>query len=424
MTAHGQSKASRRQPGVTVIVTNHNYARFLPEAISSVLAQSYRNFELVVVDDGSTDNSRSLLEHLSRNDDRIRLHFQPNAGQAEAFNSGFLHANAPIVCFLDADDRWTPDKLATVVSSFQARPDSTALIQHNLRLVNGSEATEDLYRPYLVTGNVIDDLVTGNRIDFFVPTSGLSFRRSTLGRILPMPSALRICADAYLTRAAMAHGSLFSLQEPLGHYRIHDTNNWTGNPGRVDPDMVQNKVMPLVENHYRNSGLAVPERRNYCALHREAGIIAKWVVLKLQRSLDRYGRAVLYGAGAHSRWLLGLLSAEGRNSARELGIVAILDDQADRCSPIHGLPVLFPADPITEGVDAVVMSTDCHQAEIRSAVRHSMGDDMPVIDLYEGLPPGPFSKLHLWSKSDRAPGFEKPDPVAGRLNEEELKYAC
>jgi glycosyltransferase involved in cell wall biosynthesis len=106
--------------GVSVVIPTYNRAGFVPEAIESVLSQSYRNFEVIVVDDGSTDNTSEVLEPYH---DRIRLIQQTNSGVSSARNRGLNEAEGEWVAFLDSDDLWRPDKLAIQTAAAQANPD-------------------------------------------------------------------------------------------------------------------------------------------------------------------------------------------------------------------------------------------------------------------------------------------------------------
>jgi hypothetical protein len=81
-------------------------------------------------------------------------------------------------------------------------------------------------------------------------------------KISPIPGHLRICADAYVTRAAMAHGRLHSIDVPLAHYRVHGNNNWVENPARQNPKALIDEILWLVLDHYRDNGVdGVLERR-------------------------------------------------------------------------------------------------------------------------------------------------------------------
>jgi len=104
---------------VSVIIPTFNRAAFLREAIDSVLAQSEKDFELIVVDDGSTDHTRELVAEYG---DRIRYFFQTNAGAAAARNLGIRNANGQLLTFLDSDDLWFPQKLARQIEWMAAHP--------------------------------------------------------------------------------------------------------------------------------------------------------------------------------------------------------------------------------------------------------------------------------------------------------------
>jgi glycosyltransferase involved in cell wall biosynthesis len=106
-------------PIASVIIPTFNRAVFLREAIDSVLAQSHQNFELIIVDDGSTDNTREVIV---ADDDRVRYVFQPNRGVSAARNLGIRHANGELIAFLDSDDLWLPQKLSRQVDWMAARP--------------------------------------------------------------------------------------------------------------------------------------------------------------------------------------------------------------------------------------------------------------------------------------------------------------
>jgi glycosyltransferase involved in cell wall biosynthesis len=110
-----------RQPKVSVIIPTYNRGWILGEAVASVLAQEFDDFELIVVDDGSTDNTREILEAY-HND--IAVLSQNNRGVSAARNRGIAAACAPLIAFLDSDDLWQPQKLSRQVEFFNANPDA------------------------------------------------------------------------------------------------------------------------------------------------------------------------------------------------------------------------------------------------------------------------------------------------------------
>src|SRR5918994_1808682 len=99
----------------SIIIDNYNYGRFLEEAIDSALDQTYSDTEVIVVDDGSTDDSREIIDGYG---DRIIPVFKENGGQASAFNVGFELSRGEVVFFLDADDRFFPTTVEETMGVF------------------------------------------------------------------------------------------------------------------------------------------------------------------------------------------------------------------------------------------------------------------------------------------------------------------
>jgi glycosyltransferase involved in cell wall biosynthesis len=110
-----------QQPLVSVIIDNYNYGRFLGTAIDSALNQTYRNIEVIVVDDGSTDHSRAVMTSYA---DKIVPVFKQNGGQASAFNAGFEVSRGDLICFLDADDIMLPTRVETAVQILNQHPNA------------------------------------------------------------------------------------------------------------------------------------------------------------------------------------------------------------------------------------------------------------------------------------------------------------
>lgn len=104
---------------VSILINNYNYASFLTQAIDSALNQTYSDCEVIVVDDGSTDHSREIMQQYGH---KITPIFQENGGQASAFNSGFAKSQGDIICFLDADDVFLPHKAQQLVDIVATHP--------------------------------------------------------------------------------------------------------------------------------------------------------------------------------------------------------------------------------------------------------------------------------------------------------------
>jgi hypothetical protein len=210
-------------PLVSIVIDSYNYARFLREAIDSALGQTYSRVEVVVVDDGSTDDSPEII--LSY-EDRVVPVLKQNGGQGSAFNAGVAASQGDIVTFLDSDDYLLPQAVEQVVAAWE--PD-VAQIQYRVNLVDACGRTTGVYPPPdmpLDSGDVWRSLL---KKGYYVhpPTSGLSFSRAALEKILPIPEAeWRTTPDGYLTTLAPFHGRVVALERVLGVWRHHGDNTW------------------------------------------------------------------------------------------------------------------------------------------------------------------------------------------------------
>src|SRR6266436_6919377 len=112
------------QPLVSILISNYNYEAYLGDAIESALQQTYDKLEVVICDDGSTDGSPRILERYRSRDRRINVVYQANGGQSLALNAAFRNSNGNIICLLDADDIFMPNKVEHVVHYFSTAPHS------------------------------------------------------------------------------------------------------------------------------------------------------------------------------------------------------------------------------------------------------------------------------------------------------------
>lgn len=222
---------------VSILINSYNYGRFLRDAIESALAQTYRRCEVIVVDDGSTDDSRQIIESYG---DRIIPILQANGGQASAFNAGFNRSQGSIICFLDADDTFAPHKAERLVELFAAQLEKQpkepwgwcfhpiARVDSELKPIAwdesswGREGTYDL-RSRLQKGK----LGKATPFDCLV-TSGMCFTRAMLSQLLPMPTEIKITSDDYLKYAALGTCPGYMLMQKLACQRLHGNNAYTG----------------------------------------------------------------------------------------------------------------------------------------------------------------------------------------------------
>ncbi len=212
----------------SIIINNYNYGRFLAEAIESALNQTYANTEVIVVDDGSTDNSREII---AKYDSRVIPVLKENGGQASAFNSGFGASNGDIVIFLDSDDTLLPMAVKEVVKLFE---DSNVVkVHYPLWAVdaNGEKTGKVIPGDNLIEGDLRELAISYGPSAYDIPpysppTSGNAWSRKFLNQVLPMPeSQYKTGADTYLLMLALIYGSVRKLFEPQGCYRNHGSND-------------------------------------------------------------------------------------------------------------------------------------------------------------------------------------------------------
>lgn len=205
---------------ISVLINNYNYSAYLNACIDSVLAQDHDNFEVVVVDDGSTDNSRELILAYG---DRILPVLKPNAGQASSFNAGFFASSGDIICLLDADDTFLPGKLSALDRIF-----SQDGVKWCFDKVTNDEYSQPPSVPVVKFKDDRAALARGRFPVLPVPTSGLSFSRELLAQILPMREANDVVlSDNYLKFAAAYLGNGALVETPLSFQRIHASNRYT-----------------------------------------------------------------------------------------------------------------------------------------------------------------------------------------------------
>jgi glycosyltransferase involved in cell wall biosynthesis len=218
------------QPCVSILINNYNYERYLREAIDSALNQTYPNTEVIVVDDGSTDNSREIIAIY---ENKIIPVYKENGGQASALNAGFAVSRGEIVCLLDSDDVWLPQKVEKVVEAFCSYP-GAAVVYHTVQNIDEAGTPNGKpWPPYNpIKGNISSQVARTGGWWPFPPSTALSFSRKFLRKVMNVPEGeYRICADTYLADLAPFWGEVVGIDQVLSHYRLHTSNNWSNPSG-------------------------------------------------------------------------------------------------------------------------------------------------------------------------------------------------
>lgn len=208
-----------------MLVANYNYAHFLPAALDSLLAQTYNRFEVIICDDGSIDTSCEVAVSYSEKDTRIRLIRQPNGGVGKALNTAYAASKGDIICLLDADDYFMPQKLERVIE--RMRTPRVGFVLHAMQVVDGEGR---IIRRLPATnqhekGWIADRVVLRGGRWRSMPASALAFHRDVADLLFPMPAdSLRSLADAYLYMLAPLFTEVDFIAEPLSAYRLHGAN--------------------------------------------------------------------------------------------------------------------------------------------------------------------------------------------------------
>jgi glycosyltransferase involved in cell wall biosynthesis len=228
------------EPLVSIIINNFNYGRYVSQAIESVLAQTYKNIELIIVDDGSTDES---IDIICKYTNHAQVIFKENGGQASALNIGIAKAMGSYILLLDSDDYLFPEAIEVCVKLF---PQGYSRVFYRFEFVDGNDKiippkkSIDSFR--IFDGDVLKEL-TKRGIFPAQPTSGNLFDAKKIKAVIPIPEKkYKICADLYLFVKTSLYGPVCSIDRKLAAYRIHGENNFIAGSGCLDNRRLKNQL--------------------------------------------------------------------------------------------------------------------------------------------------------------------------------------
>ena len=241
---------------VSVLINNYNYGRYLGEAIDSALGQTYPHVEVVVVDDGSTDDSRSVIDRYGK---RIISVLKFNGGQASAVNAGFAASSGEVICWLDADDVFVSDKVQRILEFLDSRDlrARDVLIAHPVRIVDAAgRPSGDRFDPlpHRYGENYYEYAKRYRTVPYVASMpSGVAVTRSLAAKVCPLPEDFPSGADNFFVRACALLGEAHTLDRTLALYRAHGCNHWYTHRKPKD------RAFRLVEDAYLNQRLVAYE---------------------------------------------------------------------------------------------------------------------------------------------------------------------
>jgi glycosyltransferase involved in cell wall biosynthesis len=240
-------------PEFSIVVPTYNRANVLGTTLSSVLDQTFSDFEILVIDDGSTDNSKAIVDSL--NDPRIKyFHIENSGGPATPRNFGMRIARAEWIAFLDSDDLWYPPKLEIVLNSIKKCADVDAISNDELvrdsvsgrtRILRHGPVTEDFYKTLLIEGNRCS-------------TSAMTVRKSFLYKhnlSFDVSSDLVIVEDYDFWMLLASYGARFRfLRSILGEYVLGNSN--------ISGNIIKSRknLMHMLEKHVFHVQTFEPDR--------------------------------------------------------------------------------------------------------------------------------------------------------------------
>lgn len=212
---------------ISIIVPAYNCSDYIEETFRSVVAQDFKNWEIIFVNDGSTDNTAEVLNSIANNDLRVKVIHQKNGRQGKARNNGIAHAKGEWIAFLDADDLWPSHKLSLQLEITEKFNADLSFTNGFICLNSNMELREHLFgvENLSYSGN---DGVQQFHLNNRVPTSSVIAKRSAIIAVGGFPESLEVqnCEDYLLWTKMLTQGfKLQGISEPLLFYRVHQESS-------------------------------------------------------------------------------------------------------------------------------------------------------------------------------------------------------
>lgn len=271
---------SQCQPTVSVVMAAKNYAQFLPVAVRSVLAQTFPDWELIIIDDGSTDQTTAVVQPFL-NDRRIRYVQADRLGQSRAKNLGARLSRGAFLAYLDADDAWHSTKLEKQLQLLHSAPHVGVCFTQRL-LMNEAGETRPASDPPAPSGQVHEALFLRN----FVCFSSVMIRREVLEHVGSFDPTWDLSIDYDLWLRVTRHYEVFQIAEPLTLYRTGH-----GNLSKKLADRVSTAIAIMDQGPIEVAN--VTRREGYASTYRTLAYVMRGVepctALRLYRQALQHG---------------------------------------------------------------------------------------------------------------------------------------
>lgn len=253
-TQHSQQMSEEYEPGlVSVIIPTYNRADLVREAIQSVLDQTYQNFEIIVVDDGSTDGTEQVLAPYK---DRIIYIYQENQGGAAARNTGIKVAKGEYIAFLDSDDLWFPQKLEKQVEILDKNQDISVVYSNIIKIdennkIIGRGSKDNRF----LSGYIFREVLLRKAACAFLQT--LLVRKICFEEIGYFDEKLKKAHDRDMILRLAQKYKMYGIKEPLAKFRIH---NLTPRLATIGAGVIEHYDFRVLDKLFSRNGINLNER--------------------------------------------------------------------------------------------------------------------------------------------------------------------
>lgn len=203
-------------PLISVIIPTYNRGAFIKEAVDSVFAQTYKNTEVIIIDDGSTDNTKEIIASYK---DRVYYQYKTNSGITATRNKGLELATGKYVAFLDSDDVWLPNKLEEQLKIIE-KDENVGMVCSMMENIDENGVSYHTLKPKIKPGDTVETLIlNGSAL-----TSTYLLRRNLLDKVGLFDRNVRIFEDLDLVLRFAEVSKVVNIDQVLALYRYHNTN--------------------------------------------------------------------------------------------------------------------------------------------------------------------------------------------------------
>lgn len=237
-------------PKVSILIPAYNYAHYLPDALNSVLSQTFSNFEIIVVDNCSTDNTKNIIDEYIQKDNRIKYYKNDeNIGINRNYNQCLLYANGEYIKFLNADDKFAPTLLEEFVKILDEHPNVSIVTSHRQYFQNGDNVIKTDFSGLQNGKEMI--LLALSKINFIGEPTTVMFRRNNLNLGM-FDTSLIFFADLDMWLRHLSIGDLYIVDKVLSFVRKHNDQGTETLRGDSDksvfiafqwPEYVRNSIL-------------------------------------------------------------------------------------------------------------------------------------------------------------------------------------